>query len=69
MFLDRNNALESMQDIDLINRYRFPRHVILDIVSKVDEYVARPTRRVHAIPTCTYIQVEFHISLFPTILK
>lgn len=55
MFLDRNNALESMQDIDLINRYRFPRHVILDIVSKVDEYVARPTRRVHAIPT--YIQV------------
>lgn len=67
MFLDRNNALESMQDIDLINRYRFPRHVILDIVSKVDEYMARPTRRVHAIPT--HIQVEFHISLFPTILK
>mgnify|MGYP000225442310 CR=1 FL=1 len=59
VFRDRLNPLESMDDIELINRYRFPRHVIIDIVSKVEGYVTRPTRRVHAIPT--HIQVYVYL--------
>lgn len=57
VFRDRTNVLESLDDVDLIERYRFPRHVIVDIINSVDPIVGRSTIRTNAVPTYTQVLV------------
>ena len=55
VFRDRTNPLETLDDVDLISRYRFPGRVIRKLIDEVDPLVRRPTYKTHAIPT--HIQV------------
>ena len=55
VFRDRNEELEVMNDLQLIEMYRFPRHTIFEKCCMVENYVSPHTNRSHAIPT--HIQV------------
>ena len=57
VFRDRNEDLEVMNDLQLIERYRFPRQTIFEICGMVENDVSPHTNRSHAIPT--HIQVIF----------
>ncbi|XP_061163868.1 putative nuclease HARBI1 [Saccostrea echinata] len=51
VFRDRSQPLDSLNDSELISRYRFPRRVIFDMIDGVDEQLRPYTQRSHAIPT------------------
>ena len=51
VFRDRTNPLETLDNVDLISRYRFPGRVIRELIDEVDPLVRRPTYKTHAIPT------------------
>jgi hypothetical protein len=57
VFRDRNNPLETMHDVDLIARYRFPRRDILEMTNAVQDQLERPTSRSSAIPPITQVSV------------
>lgn len=59
VFRDSTNVLESLDDVDLIERYRFSRHVIVGIINSVNSIVGRSTRRTYAVPTYTQLQEHF----------
>ena len=50
IFRDRNNPIDYMADIELIERYRMPRIKILEVVDLVRKDIESPTFRSHAIP-------------------
>ncbi|VDI50403.1 Hypothetical predicted protein [Mytilus galloprovincialis] len=52
IFRDRNNPIDYMADIELIERYRLPRIKILEVVDLIrkDTSIESPTSRSHAIP-------------------
>ena len=49
IFRDRNNPLEIFDDHELIQRYRMPRTVILDLIELLNDEIAHPTKRSKAI--------------------
>lgn len=51
VFRDRTQPLDSLNDSQLISRYRFPRRVILDMIDGVDKQLRPYTTGIHAIPT------------------
>ena len=55
VFLDRTNPLDTLDDVDLISRYRFPGRVIRKLIDEIDPLVRGPIYKTHAIPT--HIQV------------
>ena len=58
VYRDRSNYLFTLDDKDLIERYRFPRHVIERLINDVQPLIMRPTYRAHAVPVHT--QVHLH---------
>ncbi|XP_046543314.1 putative nuclease HARBI1 [Haliotis rubra] len=55
IFRDRTQILDTLTDTELIARYRFPRHNILQLVDRVSSAIARPTKRSCALPA--HVQV------------
>ena len=53
IFRDRNNPLEVLNDIEVIERYRLPRNVLIRLVELVREDVERPTKRSHSLSALT----------------
>ena len=63
-FLDRSQALDTLNDQELISRYRFPSYVIWQLVDLVKQDIESKTYRSHAI--LAHKQVNLLISnLFP----
>jgi nuclease HARBI1 len=48
-------GLLDVRDMDLIDRYRLPRHLIIDICELVRDGIERETDRSHAIPVHTQV--------------
>lgn len=59
VFRDRTKILESLDDVDLIERYCFSRQVIVDFINSVNPIVGRSMRRTYAVPTYTQVQKHF----------
>nr|XP_022288067.1 putative nuclease HARBI1 [Crassostrea virginica] len=57
VYRDRSNYLFTLDDKDLIERYRFPRHVIERLINDVQPLIMRPTYRAHAVPVHTQVLV------------
>nr|XP_022292023.1 putative nuclease HARBI1 [Crassostrea virginica] len=55
IFRDRSEVLDTLTDVELIQRYRFPRHVILYLTEEVKDLIQPKTWRSHSIPA--HIQV------------
>ncbi|CAC5396666.1 HARBI1 [Mytilus coruscus] len=55
VFRDRSDDLDSLNDDQLIARYRFPKRCIMELTDTVRDLIERPTVRSHAIPL--HIQV------------
>ncbi|XP_033755823.1 putative nuclease HARBI1 [Pecten maximus] len=51
VFRNRTQVLDTMQDNELIMRYRFPRHIIFQLIDKVTDEMQPTTYRCHSIPT------------------
>lgn len=64
VFRDRQQPLEMYDDIDLLKRFRMPRHVILEVIDMIRDDIEHPTRRNHAIPPS--IQVLCALRYFAT---
>ena len=58
VFRDRKNPLKVFNDTEVIERYRFPRNVLIRLVELVREDDERPTKRSHSLSALT--QVTFH---------
>ena len=56
VFRERSTAIDQLTDRELIERYRFPRHSILDITDTIRQDIEHPTSRSYAIPA--HIQVK-----------
>ena len=69
VFRDRINPLKGLSDTELISRYRFPRHWILDLLDLVEKDISRPTGWSCAIPAVTQenkkVKVIFYKILDP----
>ena len=50
VFRDRTHPLELYDDMDLIKRYRMPRHCLLNLIDVLSEDLKPPTMRSHSIP-------------------
>jgi hypothetical protein len=50
VFRDRNNPMDYMTDMELVQRFRFTRHSMEDFVDQVAPMIERPTGRSSAIP-------------------
>ncbi|XP_061191607.1 putative nuclease HARBI1 [Saccostrea echinata] len=59
VFRDITQVLDTMTDVELIERYRFPRVTILDLVNDLKDLIQPKTNRSHSIPA--HIQ---HYTLF-----
>lgn len=55
IFRDRSQVLDTLTDIELVERYRFPRFVILQLTDDVKDLIQPNTRRSYSIPA--HIQV------------
>ena len=53
VFRNHINPLEGFSDTELISRYQFPRHGILELLDLVEKDMRRPTGRTYAIPAVT----------------
>ena len=60
-FREQSTALNELNDRELIERYRFPRHGILQITALAKEDVER-TARSHATPAFIQVQHMFSVS-------
>ena len=58
VFRDREHPLDKFSDTELISRYRFPRHTIIELTDLIKDRVQHPTARSHAIPP--HLQVSFY---------
>ena len=54
VFRDRNNPLDYMTDMELVQRFRFTRHSMEDLVDQVAPMIERPTGRSSAIPVSAF---------------
>ena len=61
VFRDRNNPLEVLNDIEVIERYRLPRNVLIRLVELVREDVERPTKRSHSLSTLIQVNIDLSI--------
>ena len=66
VFRDRTQVLDTMTDEELITRYRFPSHVIWQLVDAVREEIEPDTIRSHAIPA--HIQVMYDSTTFQHVI-
>lgn len=57
VFRDRNNPLDSLNDNQLISRYRFPRRSLMDLIDLVENDLRRPTGRSMAIPPTLQVHI------------
>lgn len=55
IFRDRMNPLDIYDDVDLIARFRMPRHLLLEVIGLVEEDISPPTNRSHAIPAALQV--------------
>ncbi|XP_046344257.2 putative nuclease HARBI1 [Haliotis rufescens] len=62
IFRDRTEVLDTLTDTELIARYRFPRHTILQLVDRVSAEISRPTQRSCALPV--HVQVLVTLRYF-----
>ena len=60
VYRDRSNYLLTLDDKDLIERYRFPRHVIERLINDVQPLIMRPTYRAHAVPGTFTLLLSMH---------
>ena len=51
IFRDRNNPLDYINDMDIIDKFRLPRHVIVNLCDQLNIPWEHPTKRSHALPT------------------
>ncbi|CAG2192787.1 HARBI1 [Mytilus edulis] len=58
IFRDRNNPIDYMADVELIERYRMPRIKILEVVDLIRKDIESPTSRSHAIPAILQVLVS-----------
>jgi hypothetical protein len=49
-FRDRTNPLDYMTDTQILHNYRLDRESIYELCHELEAELARPTRRVHALP-------------------
>ena len=69
VFRDRGQQLDTLNDEELIARYRFPRRSIMEITDLVRDLVERPTNRSHAIPAHIQVSINNHtIHYLPTLV-
>ena len=61
-FRDRINTLENFCDEELIERYRFPREGIEDIIDLVKEDVGPMCQRSHALDPTTKVYPQYRQS-------
>lgn len=64
VFRDRNNPLDYMDDIEIISKFRLPRHLILGLCREIENDITRPTRRSHSLPPS--LQVMAALRFFAT---
>ncbi|XP_062581784.1 putative nuclease HARBI1, partial [Saccostrea cucullata] len=57
VFRDRTNPLDFLNDEEVIERYRLPRHFLYRLVELVRGDVERPTNRSHSLPAYTQVLV------------
>jgi hypothetical protein len=49
VFRDRNNPMDYMTDMELVQRFRFTRYSMEDLVDQVAPMIERPTGRSSAV--------------------
>ncbi|XP_064650925.1 putative nuclease HARBI1 [Lineus longissimus] len=64
IFRDRMQPLDYYDDVDLMKRYRMPRHVLTEVIDLIRADVEHPTQRSHAIPAT--LQILTAIRFFAT---
>lgn len=47
VFRDRINPLDYMDDCDILEKFRLPRHVIFDLCNELNDRLEHPTKRSH----------------------
>lgn len=57
VFRDRNNPLDYMDDVDIIDKFRLPRFLILDLCGELRVHLEHLTGRSHAIPPSLQVMV------------
>ncbi|XP_033739041.1 putative nuclease HARBI1 [Pecten maximus] len=57
VFRERQNLLEILDDVSLIERYRLPRHLIVEILNIISPTITRHTKRSHAVNPTTQLLV------------
>jgi len=63
VFRDRNNLVDYMTDMELVQRFRFTRHSMEDLVDQVAPMIERPTGRSGAIPVHLQVIAQLHLRL------
>ena len=61
VFKDRNNPMDYMTDTELVQRFRFTRHSMNDLVDQVAPMIERPTGRSSAIPVHLQVLAQLHL--------
>jgi DNA-directed RNA polymerase specialized sigma subunit len=56
-FRDRTNPLDYMTDTQILHNYRLDRESIYELCHELEAELARPTRRVHALPVSLQIMI------------
>jgi hypothetical protein len=57
VFRDRNNPLDYLDDVDIIDKFRLPRFLILHLCEELRVHLEHPTGRSHAIPPSLQVMV------------
>ena len=57
LFRDRTNPLDYMTDIQIVHNYRLDRESIYELCHELEPELARPTRRVHALPVSLQVMI------------
>ena len=58
IFRDRNNPLDSLDDKELVSKYRLPRNVIIDLINVLHADLAHDTKRSNALSVHTQLLVS-----------
>ena len=59
----RDNPMDYMTDMELVQRFRFTRHSMEDLVDQVAPMLERPTGRSSAIPVHLQVIAQLHLRL------
>lgn len=57
LFRDRTNPLDYMTDTQIVHNYRLDRESIYELCHELEAELARPTRRVHALPVSLQVMI------------